>query len=59
MPEDLWSLPLFARLVKELRHEQCEYFKTKNPDRLAQSKVLERKVDQAITDIFTQPRLFS
>jgi hypothetical protein len=59
MPEDRWTLESLARLVKEMRGEQKAYFKTKSTAHLDRALKLERLVDQAITDIFTQPRLFS
>jgi hypothetical protein len=59
MPEDQWTLATLARLVKEMRAEQKAYFKTKETQHLDRSKQLERQVDKAIDEVFTQPRLFS
>jgi len=41
----------FTRLVRLMRHEQKEYFRTRRPDRLEESKRLERRVDEALREI--------
>lgn len=58
MPEDQWTVTSLARLVKEMRAEQRAYFATKQAQHLDRSKQLERQVDKAIEEVFTQPRLF-
>ena len=53
------ELAEFARLVRLMRHEQKEFFKTRNPDRLKESKRLERRVDEALVEISNrQQKLF-
>jgi hypothetical protein len=41
----------FATLVAQMRAEQKRYFRTRQPDALNKSKVLEKEVDQAIEQI--------
>lgn len=38
----------FFSLVKEMRHEQKEYFKTRSVEVLRKSKALEKRVDDEI-----------
>lgn len=44
-------------LVAEMRHAQKEYFRTRSPTALEESKRLERKVDEALADT-GQKKLF-
>ena len=40
----------FRKLVADMRHVQKSYFRTRRSDDLEESKHLERKVDEALTD---------
>jgi len=46
----------FARLVRLMRHEQKEYFRTRRGDRLEECKRLEREVDEALRDMADKQR---
>lgn len=49
----------FARLVKDMRHQQRRYFATRDKNVLRASKELEAKVDAIIASMFdTQMSLF-
>ena len=53
------TLNEFAKLVSELRNAQREFFRTKNPAALDQSKRLEREVDRRCAEILDgQGQLF-
>ena len=48
-----------AELVAEMRHAQTNYFRTRSPTALEESKRLERKVDEACQAILDgQKKLF-
>ncbi len=48
-----------ARLVQNMRHQQKEYFRTRSPSALEESKRLERKVDNACTAVLDgQQKMF-
>lgn len=53
------TLDELAKLVKEMREKQREYFRTRNASILRESKDLERRVDRAVEEISDkQERLF-
>ena len=53
------TLEEFAKLVKDMRHQQRRYFATRNKDVLTESRKLEAKVDAVINDMFDlQRKLF-
>ena len=53
------TLEEFAKLVKDMRHQQRRYFATRNKDVLSESRKLEAKVDAVINDMFDlQRKLF-
>ena len=59
--ENLGKITLedFAKLVKDMRHQQRRYFATRNKDVLTESRKLEAKVDAIINDMFDlQRKLF-
>jgi hypothetical protein len=43
------TLEEFTKLVADMRHAQKEYFRTRSTAALEQSKRLERRVDEALT----------
>ncbi len=45
------ELKEFAQLVKSMRENQKEYFKTRRPSAMYASKELERKIDKEIIAI--------
>lgn len=47
-----------AALVADMRNAQKEYFRTRSPAALDNSKSLERQVDKACKDVLAQPGLF-
>lgn len=47
----------FEKLVKDMRDNQKNYFKTRKPEYLQMSKVLETRVDQYLQNKIT-PKLF-
>lgn len=52
---DLERLLWLARMVRDMRRHQRDYFKFKQPADLRASKDLERRVDEAVT-LFLDPR---
>lgn len=44
-----------ASLVKQMRKEQDDFFRTRNKKHLENAKTLENKVDKAISDVLTKP----
>lgn len=49
----------FVRLVAKMRKAQREYFRTRDPAVLEESKALEREVDAAVKELADdRPRLF-
>lgn len=47
----------FEKLVQDMRKAQKAYFATRNPEMLKQSKALEKKVDDYLSNL-KQPKLF-
>lgn len=45
----------FASLVKQMRKEQQDFFRTRNKKHLDSAKLLENKVDKAISEVLTTP----
>lgn len=53
------TLQEFARLVRDMRHNQRRYFATRKWDVLERSKELERKVDEVVEKVLDDtPELF-
>lgn len=50
--------PEFYDLVKRMRETQKDYFRSRSPDVLQQSKALEREVDDAVEAYYAPPGLF-
>ena len=49
----------FAQLVHDMRRYQREFFRTRDKNAIIKSKILERKVDEALDQFFNrQPKLF-
>ncbi len=48
----------FMALVQQMRHAQKEYFRTRSPSVLEESKRLEKRVDEALREANEQPTLF-
>lgn len=48
----------FVRAVAEMRRCQRQYFKTRDPRALDQSKEAERKVDKLVSQFFDKQRTF-
>ena len=48
-----------AKLVADMRHVQNQYFRTRSHDDLEESKLLERRVDEACRNVLDgQKKLF-
>lgn len=45
----------FASIVKQMRKEQSDFFRTKNKKHLEAAIKLEAKVDKAISEVLTIP----
>ena len=51
MNNDTMNAKEFFGLVKEMRQQQKEYFKTRSSDVLKKSKALEKRVDDEISRV--------
>lgn len=52
------TLRQLAELVQEMRNAQRDYFRTRSGSALDNSKRLEKRVDEALGEVLSQPGLF-